>query len=384
MKRCDVQSSSYGLAFLVVLMLASCGSGTDSQDAAGQDSLTKNDIQNFDVSGDVTVPDDILRDEATTDIAIGDLFDEDVACLPDCTGIECGTDPLCGYICGKCSSPYKCVSGECVFRPIWTPGEYTAECGDNGMCLVASGTFDMGCHLNVDSYCEWNFEQEGPVHSVTLSAYYIDRKEVTVADYQECVEAGACTAPLKDAEMLDQSIQNNCNWDVAGRENHPVNCVDWTQASTYCQWLGKRLPTEAEWEMAARGKDGRNFPWGITDPTCDLTNYNVTTPDGENRGCGTGTTAVACKNSPAGDSPYGLCDMAGNVYEWTNDYYGDGYSTEDPQVNPQGPETGNQRVIRGGAYSSVDATLRTTFRYDTGPANKWGFLGFRCARTVAP
>lgn len=384
MKNSYKQSISTFMWFVMALSLMSCGSEIIDVDGGDLDVLVENEVQEFDATDDVDAADDTLREDLIDASFADGLSDEGGSCVPDCTDIECTPEPLCGYyVCGVCESRHECESGRCVFYSTWAQDQYNVECGDDGMCLVPASTFMMGCDEDVDSYCNYQYSHtEGPVHSVTLSAYYIDRTEVTVADYAECVDAGVCTEPLTDSEMIDQSIENNCNWNVFARGDHPVNCVNWTQASTYCDWLGKRLPTEAEWEMAARGTDNRNFPWGIAEPTCDLTNYNVTTMDSESLGCGTGTTGVVCTNSPDGDSPYGLCDMAGNVYELVNDIYSDTYYTKDPEVNPQGPDTGNYRVIRGGAYTSVEGTLRTTWRYFVSAGDARGYLGFRCVKSA--
>ena len=227
------------------------------------------------------------------------------------------------------------------------------------MKLVASGSFWMGCNSAVDSNCDSN---ESPYHEVTLSGYYMDKTEVTVDAYGECVTAGSCTAP---------STGGSCNWGVSGRDNHPVNCVNWTQAGAYCAWAGKRLPTEAEWEKAARGTDGRKYPWGNETATCE---YAVM------YGC-PGDTLDVCSNSPAGDSPYGLCDMAGNVWEWVSDWYGSGYYTNSPASNPTGPVSGSYRVVRGGSFDyGGDDALRASNRSGDLPSYDYVFLGFRCAR----
>lgn len=214
-----------------------------------------------------------------------------------------------------------------------------------------------------------------PYHELMLSGYYIDKNEVTVSAYGACVNAGVCKPP--STVSLDGET---CNWTVNGKEDHPVNCVNWNQAVTYCEWAGKRLPTEAEWEKAARGTDGRKYPWGNEDATCD---YAVMNYGGY--GCGTESTWAACSKSPVGDSPYGLCDMAGNVWEWVSDWYGADYYSSSPSSDPIGAESGSERVIRGGSfYSSADFfddTLRASLREALDPnVDDRGTLGMRCAR----
>ena len=270
-------------------------------------------------------------------------------CIPKCGTSECGMDPVCGtQICGSCSPGSGCLLGECV------------ETGE--MKLVASGSFWMGCNTTVDSECQ---SDESPYHQVTLSGYYMDKTEVTQAEYKKCVDAGECDTP-------------SCDWDPTGTPNRPVVCVTWSQAGEYCVWAGKRLPTEAEWEKAARGTDGRKYPWGNETATCD---YAVMY-DGS-WGCGTGSTWDVCGKSPAGDSPYGLCDMAGNVYEWVSDWYDSGYYTNSQASNPTGPVSGSLRVVRGGSFdyhAGYYYYLRASFRFGDSPSDVSGNLGFRCVR----
>jgi formylglycine-generating enzyme required for sulfatase activity len=184
----------------------------------------------------------------------------------------------------------------------------------------------MGCNEKVDRECS---NDEKPGREVYLDAYAIDSNEVMVAEYRRCVEAGACpTAGLTEYE--------SCNWDKKERQNHPINCVNWQQAQTYCQWAGKRLPTEAEWEKAARGTDSRLYPWGNE---WDNNKANVGT---------SGTTAVG--SYAADTSPYRVNDMAGNVWEWVQDWYAADYYKQGPVRNPKGPTSGQGRVVRGGSW----------------------------------
>ncbi len=187
---------------------------------------------------------------------------------------------------------------------------------------------------------------------------------MTQGAYKKCVDAGMCGVP-------------GCDWYPSGTPNRPVVCVDWNDAIAYCTWAGKRLPTEAEWEKAARGTDGRKYPWGNQTATCE---YAVIY-DGSDYGCGTGSTWDVCSKSPAGDSPYGLCDMAGNVWEWVSDWYGSDYYSNSPASNPTGPVSGSGRVVRGGGfYFNVD-NLRASSRNDVIPSFVNVNLGFRCSRS---
>ena len=282
-------------------------------------------------------------------------------CVPDCGSAECGLDPVCGtQNCGTCDDGYSCQDGECVQDTGWEPDDYTVNCGADGMCFIPAGLFWMGCNSTVDSDCYGN---ESPYHEVTLSGYYIDKTEVTQGEYKKCVDAGECNTPSD-------------NWDPIVTPNRPVVYVDWNDATAYCAWAGKRLPTEAEWEKAARGTDGRKYPWGNEDATCD---YAVM-DDGGN-GCGTGSTWDVCGKSPAGDSPYGLCDMAGNVWEWVSDWYGSDYYSNSPSSNPTGPDSGSGRVRRGGSFVNDYDGLRASNRIVDYPSYDSGNLGFRCSRS---
>ncbi len=196
---------------------------------------------------------------------------------------------------------------------------------------------------------------DGP-HTVTVQTFWMDRTEVTVEAYGRCVTAGTCTAPTPI------TVQR-CNWGMAGREHHPINCVDWRQAAAYCAWAGGRLPTEAEWEYAARGTDERTYPWGNAVPDFQLCWSGMQ----ERRGtCSVGRTAD-------GRSAYGLDDMAGNVWEWTSDWYG-------PYRTQGVASSGENRVYRGGSWDDVDASsIRTYKRYWGRPADRGDYLGFRCA-----
>lgn len=232
-----------------------------------------------------------------------------------------------------------------------------------GMVAIPAGSFSAGCNAKVDSECETN---ETPSRR-QLDGFWIDRTEVAVADYRRCVDAARCEPPGAGA---------GCNWGVAGRDRHPVNCVDFAQAEAYCSFVGKRLPTEWEWEKAARGSDGRKFPWGnrgferagrvanIADATLerDRQGWVLGAPydDGQ-------ADTAPVGSYPAGASPAGALDMIGNVWEWTST-----------------PREGDaaKRIIRGGSWSEPATEARASSRTWSDVTHRRSSGGFRCARSA--
>lgn len=232
----------------------------------------------------------------------------------------------------------------------------TASACPAGMQLIRAGQFQMGDPMPDNPGAQ-------PVHGVRLSAFCMDAMETTVASWQSCVASGRCTAP---------DTGSYCNWGRTGRESHPINCVDWSQARTYCQWLGRELPTEAQWEYAARGSDGRTYPWGNPTPSSQLCWGRFPSPGYT---CSVGSYV-------AGNSPFGLSDMAGNVYEWTLDLHGSywGGDAGAYAVDPTGPISGSTRVFRGGSWNVASAfNVRSTLRNSAAPGFRSHEIGFRCA-----
>lgn len=235
------------------------------------------------------------------------------------------------------------------------------QCYPPGMIAIPGGELWMGSNAHgLD---------ELPAREVYVSDFFIDATEVTVAQYAGCVSDGDCGLPTPGPA---------CNWGVSGRDDHPINCVTWQDAHDYCSWAGgvqpKRLPTEAEWEKAARGTDERTYPWGNEPPPdCSLIIMNL----GGGGGCGMLSTHPV-GSRPLGDSPYGVHDMAGSAWNWVADWYGpyDVAETDDPT----GPPTGTLRVLRGGGWDTTDIHwFRTSARNPHVPEATDRNIGFRCA-----
>jgi formylglycine-generating enzyme required for sulfatase activity len=220
-----------------------------------------------------------------------------------------------------------------------------------------------------------------PRHTVYLDGFWIDRIEVTNARYVQFLNtlgshAGTCEGRdciETQAEDKHSRIRYQDGGYVVEGDfgDHPVTQVSWYGAVTYCAWAGARLPTEAEWEKAARGVDGRTYPWGSGPPNCDRAQYGD---------CG-GETVIA-GSRPKGASPYGALDMAGNVWEWVADWYEPFYYSSSPMQNPQGSESGLRRAYRGGSWGYPPAFLRTSDRARNRPSYAGFNVGFRCAATI--
>jgi formylglycine-generating enzyme required for sulfatase activity len=259
------------------------------------------------------------------------------------------------------------------------------------MVYVPAGTFEMGINNEGVSYsrrlCRERaqdlqvancnpaaFVNEVPGHMITLDAFWIDRTEVTNGQYRRCVDAGSCTPPE------DESSYTRAHYyDDAAYADYPVIWVTQVQAATYCDWAGGRLPTEAEWEYAARGPEGYMFPWGNTFEGTLLNYCDVNCPLGPNdptEDDGFAETAPV-GSYPAGASWCGALDLAGNVREWVSDWYA--HYRPDPQTNPTGPSEGQEHIPRGGCWLDTPDNARSTNRGSNAIGYTRHKVGFRCA-----
>lgn len=243
------------------------------------------------------------------------------------------------------------------------------------MVRIPAGTFLMGSDRKVDRNA---YPAEFPQRKVYLDAYEIDKYEVTTVQFLKFVLASN-RDPLIDWQYDGGNFQETM-------ANHPVMHVSWFDADAYCKWAGKRLPTSAEWEKAARGEDGRIFPWGNEPAGLSRANFGRTGLSGPVRDRPERLLLyppiISVDKYENGASPYGVFQMAGNVAEWTADWYDPNYYKKAPDRNPKGPEKGTQRAFRGGGWIDSTPTVRPAQRNGTEPNTKMNWLGFRCARDV--
>lgn len=247
--------------------------------------------------------------------------------------------------------------------------------GNDGMTLlyVEAGAFTMGS--------DFDQPNQKPSHKVDLSPFWIDQTEVTNKMYSLCVSEGVCETPARSDSSTRSRYYGNSEFD-----NYPVIYINWEMAKSYCEWAGRHLPTEAEWEKSARGTDARQYPWGDDEPNPGLLNYQATSQD-----------TMEVGNFPNGASPYGALDMAGNVMEWVADFYSVSYYAVSPSSNPPGPQSGNFRVIRGSAWSARDHyyeenyylytliyPIKASVRISAEPIRAANNIGFRCAMDASP
>ena len=236
------------------------------------------------------------------------------------------------------------------------------------MVLIPEGSFPMGVpHGDRDGG-----RDEYPRHDVFVNNFYIDKFELTNSRYLEFVKATNHRIPQNPKNATRNLWQGDTITESLA--DRPVINVDWADANAYCQWAGKRLPTEAEWEKAAKGTADRRFPWGNVEPTNKHLNFNQQWI-GEK-------TLMPVGSYELGKSPFGVYDMAGNVWEWVNDWYDAKYYEKSPAKNPTGPETGTKRVLRGSGWQNETPTVRIFTRVDSDPTIRNESTGFRCAMDV--
>jgi len=252
-----------------------------------------------------------------------------------------------------------------------TLGESFVDKQGVSMALIPAGPFEMGSSNGA--------EDEQPVHAVTLDAFYIDLYEVTNSQYAVCVDAGICD-PTTDTTAYESSYSRGIYYGNPEYANYPLIYANWYEAQAYCEWRGTRLPSEAEWEKAARGGlEGNAYPWGDELPVCKTGGRNGATFD-DNGVCNdTDTTQVG----GYGPNGYGLYDMAGNVIEWVGDFYDENYYANSPMSNPSGPKVGDYRVVRGGSWDSPADSLRVSDRRFNHPGSGSLSIGFRCALSLS-
>ncbi len=269
----------------------------------------------------------------------------------DCNDSDAAINPnrreVCNYRDDNCDALVDDTAG-CKTPPV-----------DEAPVPLPAGRFLMGSDKELDD--------ESPAHMVRLSAVAIDRYEVSNRRYAACVETGRCDPPV-----FPSSRRRNDYFENLAFADYPVIHVNWNQARIFCEFAGGRLPTEAEWEKAARGGDGlpRTYPWGEEEPSCARTNMG-------GAGSCVGDTDRAGRR-PAGQSPYGVMNMAGNVWEWVLDWYDSEYYRESPPADPQGPPKGRLKVMRGGGWLNGRDTLRTSCRRAELPSTRAQDVGFRC------
>lgn len=355
------------LLMILTCFLVSCGSDDEEEDTKN----TSNESQNgtTEEDNDYSLSDPVVNDSEAQQP------DEDADTEPDsfCYAggallyegeqqfISCAEDPekfqkqLCKN--GKWVDKGGCISG-------------TVE--------ITSGSFKMGCDRETEGSCP---EDAVPVHEVELSTYVMDKFEVSVELFQKCIDENVCTNDnAGEPHYRTSSDSYQCNIGNPDRKNHPANCVTWYGAKAYCEWLGKRLPTEAEWEKAAKSGKTQIYPWGNT-PSASCGN-NVMRDENKGRGCGNNTT-FPIGSRPEGASAQWVYDLSGNVAEYTSDWYERNfYSTDEAAQKdtggPKEPEKDKYKVIRGGSFIYGEDHARSSFRSSGKLDDPATDFGFRC------
>lgn len=349
------------LVILLSFVFAACGSDDD-------EGIAVNDNENGDDSEE-SLPDAIVVDD--NDVAADEDADDDPGSFCYSGGAVLYEGGVQFKVCPGDSEKFQkqlCKDGRWV---------------DDGDCVAGSvtipgGTFSMGCGKETEGTCP---EDAVPVHEVGLSSYVMDKFEVPVELFEKCMAENVCTNDnAEEPHYRTSSDSYQCNIGNPDRKNHPANCVTWRGAKAYCEWIGKRLPTEAEWENAARSGKVRIYPWGDTpEASCDNTVMKSSA-----NGCGSNTTSPV-GSKPDGASEQGIFDLSGNVAEYTSDWYEKKfYSTAEASMQdtqgPAEPEKDKYKVIRGGSYIYGESHTRASFRSSAKLDDPAIDFGFRCVK----
>ena len=349
------------LFIFLAFFFAACGSEDEEE-------------TNLNDSNNAEEPDDALPDAIIIDNG-QETPDEDTENTPE---------SFCysgGAILYEGATQFKVCPGdsEKFQKQLCKDGKWVDE-GDciSGSVTITAGSFKMGCNKDMEGNCP---EDTVPVHEVALSSYVMDKFEVPVELFELCIAENVCTNDNADEPHYRTSSDSyQCSIGNPERKNHPANCVTWHGAKAYCEWLGKRLPTEAEWENAAKSGKVQIYPWGNT-PVASCDN---TVMKGSANGCGSNTTSPI-GSKPDGVSEQGIFDLSGNVAEYTSDWYEKKfYSTEEASnadtQGPDEPEKDKFKVIRGGSYIYGENHARSSYRGSAKLADPAIDFGFRCVK----
>ena len=350
------------ICMILALFFAACGSDDDDANDPSNDNETGGDT----------------AEEELPDAIVNDTEQE----TPDEDGGE--PESFCysgGALLYEGGTQFKVCPGdsEKFLKQICKNGRWVDESDCvPGSAAIPAGTFRMGCDKDAEKSCP---EDAVPAHDVELSAYSMDKFEVPVELFEKCMAENACSNDDQERPHYRTSADSyQCNIGNPDRKNHPANCVTWYGAKAYCEWLGKRLPTEAEWENAARSGKAQIYPWGdAPEASCDNTVMKSSA-----NGCGSNTTSPV-GSKPQGVSEHGIYDLSGNVAEYTADWYEKNfYSTaEAGQKDTQGPsepEKDKYRSVRGGSYIYGESHTRASFRSSAKLDDPAIDFGFRCVK----
>ncbi len=301
---------------------------------------------------------------ATTEVLPSGMFDDLLATFT--TGYPGGVQPQMQQ------PPTETMVPTSTANP-GLPAERTRQLDGMVEIFIPAGEFLMGCDPAHNDGFECHSD-ELPLHEVFLSDYYIDKYEVNNAQYALCVDAGVCADPYFTYSETRDLYFGNPQYD-----DYPAVNISWSEANTYCQWVGGDLPTEAQWSKAARGTSLQTYPWGDESPTCAYANAQ----EGATSAPCVGDT-IKVGSRPDGASPYGVLDMAGNVWEWVRDWYSRDYYWNSPYEDPTGPETGTYKIVKGGSWDYSWSRLRIAYNSDHEPESHKNSFGFRCVTPAIP